>query len=237
MRNSQFLKDRRIHLHYNYPDIFSSNKKVFCDPLTITGVVLTAAAGGVTAYGQYQAGKAQDKYYQYLSQQNEREAEAAQQTAEQQVTIAQNEAAQRAKELKGDVSRVKGAQKAAMAAMGIYGVTAEDILADTANRAKLDEANIRYNADIASWAARKEAAERGWALRNQATLFRFAGKQARQAAAINVTSTLLGTAASITAGLGLGKLSAKPTGQIVQTGPQEVAGHKFTTAWSPFKLY
>ncbi len=207
-----------------------------CDPvsLTVTGVVLAAAAGGVTAYGQYQSGKAQSKYYNYLAEQNEIEAQAAEKTAEQQSTIAQNEAAQKAKELKGDVSRVKGAQKAAMAAMGIYGVTADDILTDTTNKAKLDEANIRYNADVTSWSAMKEGSERAWALRNQSKLFRFAGKQAKQAATINMTSTLLGTAAAITGGLG--RMPTKPTGQLVNTGPQNVAGHSFTTAWSPYKL-
>ncbi|MFA5350257.1 MAG: hypothetical protein WC357_02865 [Candidatus Omnitrophota bacterium] len=175
-----------------------------CDPvsLTVTGVVLAAAAGGVTAYGQYQSGKSQDKYYKYLADQNEIEAQAAEKTAEQQSTIAQNEAAQKAKELKGDVRRAKGSQRAAMASAGIYGVTADDIISDTINKAKLDAANIRYNADVQSWAANKEAAEKGWALRNQATLFRAAGKQARQAAAINMTGTILGTASSIFGGLG-----------------------------------
>jgi hypothetical protein len=205
-----------------------------CFPAAIP-IAAAVAAGGISAYGQYQAGKSQDKYYRYLAEQNIREAEAAQKTAETNITILQNEAAQRAKELKGDVSRVKGAQRAAMAAMGLQGVTAEDILADTTNRAALDFANIRYNADISSWAAKKEAAERDWALRNQATLYRFAGKQARRAAAIEMTSTLLGTASSIAmAGV---KFPTKPTGQIVQTGPQSVAGHQFTTAWSPYKLY
>lgn len=210
MRNPSFLKDK--HLHYNYPDIYFS-KRIACDPvsLTVTGMVIAAAAGGVAAYGQYQAGQAQDQYYRYLATQNELEAEGALKTAEQQTTIAQSEAAKRAKELKGEVSTVKGAQRAAMAAMGIYGVTTEDILMDTANRAKLDEANIRYNADILSWAAKKEAVERGWALKSQATLYRFAGKQARTTAGINMTSTLLGTAGSIAMGAGgFGKTTPKP---------------------------
>jgi hypothetical protein len=217
-----------------------------CDPvsLTVTGVVLAAAAGGVTAYGQYQSGKAQDKYYNYLAEQNEREAEAAQKTADQQSTIVQNEAAQKAKELKGDVSRVKGAQKAAMAAMGIYGVTADDILTDTTNKAKLDEANIRYNADVTSWSVNKEAAERGWALRNQSKLFRFAGKQAMTAAKINMTSTLLGTASSIAlmggslGGVG-GKGSTVTGGKGgVNTGMQPVGpGGSMAPTWSPYKLY
>lgn len=207
-----------------------------CSPgliLPVMAVATAAASGGIKAYGEYQAGKSQDRYYRYLAEQNERLAETEERTAEQKTSIAQNEAAQRAKELKGDVSRVKGAQKAAMAAMGIAGsVTGEEILLDTTNRARMDEYSIRYNADIQSWAAKKEAVEKGWALRNQATLYRFAGKQARTAAAINMTSTLLGTASSI---VGM-KFPTKPTGQIVQTGPQSVAGHQFTTAWSPYKL-
>lgn len=165
---------------------------------------LAVASGGLSAYGQYQAGQSQDKYYKYLADQNNLEAEAAQKTAEQQSTIAQNEAAQRSKELTGDIRTVKGNQKAAMAAMGIYGVTADEILSDTTNKAKLDMANIRYNADITSWAAKKEATEKGWALNNQAGLFRMSGTQAKTSSYINMGSTLLGTAASVA---GIGALS------------------------------
>ena len=207
-----------------------------CIPLVAYGVisvVLAAAASGVSAYGSYQEGKTQDKYYKYLADQNDREAEALQQTAEQQTTIAQNEAAQKSKELKGEVSTVKGAQAAAMAAMGIYGVTAQDVLNDTTNKAKLDEANIRYNADIQSWAARKEASDRGWALRNLSTLYRFAGKQARKAANLNMTSSLLGLASSLTilAGKGGGsktEIQGGSGGKIIQT-------QNYGTTWSPYK--
>jgi hypothetical protein len=215
-----------------------------CDPvsLTVTGVVLAAAAGGVTAYGQYQSGKAQSKYYNYLAEQNEIEAQAAEKTAEQQSTIAQNEAAQKAKELKGDVSRVKGAQKAAMAAMGIYGVTADDILTDTTNRAKLDAANIRYNADVASWAANKEGSEKAWALRNQAKLYRYSGKNAMTAAKLNMTSTLLGTASSIASigalsGFGGGKLAIPGQGGYGLDTPPGVRDMGTWSKWSPSKLY
>lgn len=238
MHKSQFLKNK--HLHYRYPEFLSAGKRVYCDPVTITAVTLVAAAGATKAYGEYQAGKSQQKYYEYLSEQNIREAEAAQKTAEMQTTIAQNEAAQRAKELKGDVSRVKGAQRAAMAAIGLTGVSAEDVLMDTVNRAKLDEFNIRYNADISSWAYKKEAAEKGWALRNQATLFRFAGKEARTAAALNMTSTILGTASSI---IGMKGLFAKGTPAVAgEKGyglntPQGVTNMGTWSKWTPQKLW
>lgn len=209
-----------------------------CMPVIVgIGIAATAAAGGISAYGQYQEGETQDKYYKYLAEQNEREAEAAMQTAEQRTTIAQNEAAQQAKELKGDVSRIIGGQKVAMAASGILGVTAEDILQDTINRAKLDEANIRYNADITSWAAKKEAIEQGWALRNQSTLFRFAGKQAKRAAMINMTTTLLGTASSIL--MGGGALSKGGGGGGATTGGrggQIIETQQYGKTWSPYRL-
>jgi len=209
-----------------------------CVPLMIIGIAAMAASGAMTAYGQYETGQAQDKYYRYLATQNELEAEAALKTGEQKTTIAQNEAAQRAKELKGEVATVEGAQRAAMAAMGISGVTTEDILKDTSNKARLDELNIRYSADIQSWLAQKEAKEQAWALKSQAGLFRFSGQQAKTASYINMTSTLLGTASSI-AFMGAGglKVPAKPSGEIVQTGYQNVGGHGFQTAWSPSKLY
>ncbi len=173
--------------------------------LTLAGVGLAAATGGVAMYGQYQAGQSQDKYYRALADQNDREAEMAKKTADQQTTIIQGEAAQKNKELVGDIRTVKGTQKAAMAAMGIYGVTADDILNDTTNKAKLDEANIRYNADVNSWAVKEGAKQKGWALNNQGNLYRMSGASAKGASYLNMTSTLLGTASSIALVGGLGK--------------------------------
>lgn len=206
--------------------------------MTVTGLVLTAAAGGMAAYGQYSEGESQNKYYQYLADSNERQARALQKTAEDRVSLAQNEAANKAKELKGEVASVEGAQKAAMAANGIFGVTAEDIALDTFNKAKLDEGNIRYNADVQSWGIRKEAAEDEISLMEQSGLYRFAGKEARRAARINMTTTLLGTAGSMfLMGSKIPGGGGNSGGKIISTGPQEVAGHKFTTAWSPNKLF
>jgi len=215
-----------------------------CSPgliLPVMAVATAAASGGIKAYGEYQQGKSQQKYYSYLAEQNERQAEAEERTAEQKTSIVQNEAAQRAKELKGDVARVKGAQKAAMAVMGIGGsVTEEDILKDTTNKAWLDEQNIRYNADVTSWSIKKETAERDIALRNQSVLFRLAGKQARQAAAINMTSTILGTASSI---IGMKGLFSKGTPAIPGQGgysldtPPGVTNMGTWSKWTPQKLW
>ncbi len=209
--------------------------------MTVTGIVLASAAGGVAAYGQYQEGKATRAYYNSLADQNDRQAQMGRDTAEMQATILQNEAAQRNKELAGEVKTVKGTQKATMAAMGLYGVTAEDILEDTTNKANLDAANIRYNADIQSWALKKEANERGWALGNQASLFRTAGKQAKTASYINMTSTLLGTASSIAmAGAKFPTKSPGGTSKIYTgndfggfTPSSELKGFN----WSPGKIY
>jgi len=197
MHKSHFLKDK--HLHYKYPELLSTDKRIYCSPMLL-GIGFMVASTAVSAYGQYQAGIAQDRYYKYLAMQNEEEAKVALRTGEERTTIAQNEAAKKAQELKGIVATTEGTQKAAMAAMGIAGVSAEDILSDTVNKAKLDEANIRYNADITSWMAQKEARETAWSLRNQSTLFRYAGRAARSAAMINMTSTLLGGASSIIGG-------------------------------------
>jgi len=175
--------------------------------LTLAGIGLAAATGGLAMYGQYQSGKSQDAYYKALADQNDKEAAMAKETADQQTSILQGEAAQKSKELQGDIRTVKGSQKAAMAAMGIYGVTADDIMADTTNKAKLDEANIRYNADVNSWSVKEQAKQKGWALTNQGSLYRMSGASARQSSYLNMGTTLLGTASSIAlmGGMGVGK--------------------------------
>jgi len=212
--------------------------------MPVMAVVATAASGGMMAYGQYAEGQSKNKYYQYLADQNERQASDIEKTAEQQVTLVQDKAARDAKDLKNSVAKTTGAQKATMAAMGISGVTAEDIITDTFNKAKLDAANLRYNADIESWSTNKGASEQAGALRSQATSFRFAGKEAKRAAALDMTGTLLGTAGSIlgsdlfkTKGLGY-----KNTGQKISYGGKN---YKVTTPtdynkvlqWNPGKLF
>jgi len=164
----------------------------------VVGLALMAVAGGVSAYGQMKQGAAENKYYQALADQNVKQGELALKTGEQKTTLAQNEAAQKAKELGMKVRETQGTQRAAMAASGTAGsLTAADVMGNTIDKAAMDEFNIQYNADVVSWGAKKEAEETNWALNNQANLYRFAGKNAKRAANIAATQTLLGTASSM----------------------------------------
>lgn len=209
-----------------------------CDPVTLTVVAvgLAAASGGMQAYGKYEEGKAQDKYYQSMADQNEEQAKLGEENAKKQTTLYQNEAAQRTKELKSEERSVIGAQKAAMAAAGNFGsVTSADLLGDTINKSGLDEANIRYNADVNSWMVKKQAVDQSWALKNQASLFRYSGKQAKKAAAIATTASILGTAGSVA---GMGAMAAGGGGgTMIQGGKGGTTTNtaQFGKVWSPYK--
>lgn len=175
-----------------------------CDPvtLTITAAALAAASGGLSAYGAYQEGKATDKYYKYLANQNDEEANAVLKAGEQKATIAQNEGAKQSADLGRDVSVTAGSQRAAMAANGLSGsVTAADLAGDTFNKAKMDEEAIRYNADSTAWGAKTDADFQAWQLKGQAESYRMAGKNAKRAGTIKMTSSLLDTASSVAGGM------------------------------------
>lgn len=213
MPESKFLKGK--HLHYNYPDSISSNK-VFCN--TITAVTFTAAAGGMQAYGQYQQGKSQEKMYQYqaaLARQkadltkrySEEQKKSIESAAESNITATQGAAAEESKRLARDITQLTGAQKAAIGALGIGGVTAADIAVSTFDKAKLDQMAIRYNANVKSWQI-SEQAKRDiwtlgeetkfdvWSLESEADQYSVAAKNAKKAAKMNMATTLLSTAAT-----------------------------------------
>ena len=129
---------------------------------------LIVVAGGTTAYGQYQQGQAaskMNKYQQYLAQQQaaitqryaDEKKKSLEETAIANVTGVQGAAAEEAKTLFREVSRVVGQQKATVGTLGIGGVTAEDIASDTFETSKLDEIAIRFNADWKSWQIKDRA--------------------------------------------------------------------------------
>jgi len=183
--------------------------------------ILTVVAGVYTAVNQYQAGKADNKYYQYLAGQSEEEAKAKKEyakkqgeaivsTAEKQSHLIQESAGEDFKTLKKDEAQVLSSQRAALAANGIdlSSVTAQDIASDTLSKAKLDEINIRYNADVKSWETKEEANYKKWALesgadidawnlRTRADQYRYAGKSALQTGKTQAFGTLLSTATSV----------------------------------------
>lgn len=197
MRHSLFLQDK--HLHYRYPELFDGNRKIYCDPVTLTVVAITAtaAAGGMTAYGQVQQGKAQSKMYQYQSSLALQKASLTKKIAETNITAVQGSAAEESKRLAREVTELTGAQKATIGALGIGGATAADIALSTFDKAKLDQMAIRYNANVRSWGIGEEAKYNVWSLEEESKQYGVAAKNARRAANINAATTILGTAASI----------------------------------------
>lgn len=238
MHRSQFLKDK--HLHYKYPEILSGNKKVFCEPLTISAIALTAAAGGMTAYGQVQQGKAQSKMYQYQASLALQNVKLTKEYAEQQkksietaatgnITAVQGTAAEESKRLAREITLLTGTQKATIGALGIGGVTAADIAASSFDKAKANQLALRYNADVRSWEVSEEAKRniwglgeetkyKVWSLEEEAKSYGAAAKNARRAANISAATTLLSTAASM-ATIGAMSIPKTPT-----TNTAEIAG-------------
>jgi len=196
-----------MHWHHNVREI---DRRRWCDPTAgiATAAVYsaigwamagTAAAGGYTAYAQTQAGKAQQARNEYDASLAERQAELTRRTAEQNKTLEQANAAEASKTLAQRTAELEGKQRATAAASGIGGgsVTTADIAADTVTKAKLDEAALRYNADINTWAIEEETRGNEWMLKNRAKQYRIAGKNAVDASKIAATSTLLNTATSV----------------------------------------
>ena len=163
-----------------------------CSPAAAAGVQL--AGGMYSAYQQRQAGKMEQSYYNMLATNADKQAEAAQLVAGNKVTAIQNRAAFDSGSLKDQVKGVEGSQKVELAAAGVGAgsVTAEDIARDTMTKAAMDEALIRYNADMASDETLRQGKFEALDLKNQAIGYRMAGKNARRTAKTNSYSTLLG---------------------------------------------
>lgn len=211
----------KSHFRYNYPDIFSTYAKLYCDPVTLTIVAIgaTATAGGMKMYGQYQQGKAQQQMYNYQAGLNVQEAATRRKYAEMEkksigeaakanITIEQTAASLESARLARTVGQLSGKQKATMGALGIGGVTAEDIAVDTFDKSRLDQLAIRYGANLKSWQISEQAKKgiwtlgeetkfKAWSLESEAEGHRVAGRQARKAAKIEMATTLLKTAGTM----------------------------------------
>lgn len=191
-----------------------------CDPVTLTVVAGTAiAAGGTyTAVNQYKEGVAADKYYQYQADQTNQEAAAVMRQGEQQSNLIQDTAKSQGKELKFGQGEFNASNKVLAAAMGMSGGSLEDAVSNNLNKQQMDEALLRYNADVKSWETREGAKNKNWALGVQADQLRYAGKNAKSAGKRQAIGTLLGTAASV-AMLGAGGL-----GGAAKTGVKTPGG-------------
>jgi hypothetical protein len=198
--------------------------------------------GLYTARSQYLEGKSEANMYGYQSALNMQEITATRRYAEEyqkaisgyakgqkeaikgtaalNINVIQTAAAEEAKLLSRDVAQLRGRQMAAIGAMGIGGgVTAENIMTSTFDKAQLDKMAIRYNANIKSWQISEMAKRDIWtlggetkyklwsskeetrmkisALRGEIGQFGLAAKGAKRAGRTRAAATLLSTAASV----------------------------------------
>jgi hypothetical protein len=163
------------------------------------GTGLLVAGAGLNMYSQYQQGLSQNKYYQYLAQQNELQAKEVKKAASQEVGFIQEAAAGDVERVQDVVSQTRGTQETGLAASGVSlsSKTAEDIARATFDAGMKDEAAIRYNADVSAWQTTKQAQSTALNLRRQAQSYRASGEAAKKAGYMNAFSTLLGGASSI----------------------------------------
>ena len=139
-------------------------------------IILAAMAAGtaVTAYGQYQAGQAQERALNYQAAIQERNAQIAKQNADYD-----------AQRQESRLRRAIGSQRAAVLASGIQMEgTPLELQQDTVQQAEMDRLAILYGGEINYQNARSEA-----------ELSRMQGKAAGQAGTTAAFGTLLGGSA------------------------------------------
>lgn len=148
-----------------------------CVALPVIAMVASAVGGAVSAYGQYQQGRAQEQIAKNNAVVAGYQAEDAQRRGE--------EEAQR---IRRQAAMLKGQQRARAAAGGLdLGVGSIAELQDQTDFfAQVDQNTARRNADLESWQARAQAAN-----------FRAEGANARAAGTTGAFSTLLSTAGSV----------------------------------------
>lgn len=205
-----------------------------CEPttlLTVAAIGLTVAGGASSAYSQYQTGAAQNKYYNQMAENSNTEAgyalaegQQALKAGELQSKLIQDTQAQEGKALKTQHAEFNAASRAALAANGVYGVTAQDIETSNISKERLDEMALRYNADVKSWEVGVDAQYKNqgkkysaWQSNIQADQYRYQGKAAAYAGKVGAFTTLLSTAASVAA-MGAGGLGGAKGGTNLGAG-------------------
>lgn len=159
-----------------------------------------AAVLGLQAIGTAQAasaantaGQSKNAYYQYMAAQNLTQANAVKTTADQNIGIVQSAAGREETNLNRTVATTEGAQKSGMAANGVWGGSgsAGDVINDTENKAALDRAAIRTNANLKVGAIAKGATDTSVALTTQAGQYEAAGGDAATAGRTNAFTSVL----------------------------------------------
>ena len=167
--------------------------------IAIASIAVSAVSTGMTMYGSYAQGKAQQKMNQYNADVAIRQAEIDKRNAETNITMVQDTAKSQAKLQRRNVAVIEGEQKGILAAQGVGGgsVTAADIMKTTLDTAELDRQAIRYNADSKAYAIKTGSDFNTWNLDQQSRGYNMAGKNAMRAGKINTVSSLLSGASQI----------------------------------------
>lgn len=162
-------------------------------------VGITAAGGIMSANAQGAAGRMQASYYSYLANNANLNAGLAKAYGESQAKTI-GAANMRSDVLLGEKERATvGAQKAALAAggAGASSKTAEQLIADTANKGNLDEQALNLNAALKTKAAITGADMAAFNDVTQAQGYDQAGLNAGAAGKMNRASTILGTGGQV----------------------------------------
>lgn len=159
----------------------------------------TAAAGVSQAYGQYQQGKTQKQYYDYLAETSRMQGEYQKKMGMKQSQLLQDQAKAEGKKQKTEAAQILSMQRAALAANGIdlSSVSAMDLASDSISKARADELALRFNSAAKSWSIETDATYQKWSKDTEASGYSMAGKQAKRAGKQQAFTTLLGTAASV----------------------------------------
>ena len=165
-----------------------------CEPTTIA-LIATAAAGTMSAVGQYQQGQVAKQ----VGRNNATMAEYAAQDAE-------RRGEEEAQAIQRKASQLRGTQRSMMAARGLdLGVgTPAELIDQTDFFAEQDRATARSNARRDAWAVRADASNQGTAARAEASRLRMGSY-----------GSLLGTAASVSDKWD--RYTRKPTGGMFAT--------------------
>lgn len=158
------------------------------DPFTLAviGIGMSAASGGVGAFGAIQGGKAQKAMYEYQAGVAQINKQIAEQNARYETAAGEIQAQNSGMKSRFELGRIKSAQSASN--LDINTGSAADVRSGIQDVAKYDQALIRSNA------ARKRYGYevQGTQQEAQANLYGMAGKQSETAGYISAVSSLLG---------------------------------------------
>lgn len=164
-----------------------------CEPTTIAiaSLAMTAAAGGVSAYGAVQQGKAAEGQADYQAAVGRNNAI----IAERQARDAEERGAAEETAQRRQTAALMGKQKAGMAANGLDLSSGSplDILGDTAQFGELDALTVRSNAAREAYGYRNQGAQ----FTSDAAAQKIAGKNAKSASYISAGSTILTSASQM----------------------------------------